>query len=94
MFLPPSPPTRSPRRRITSYNVCYTKLLRVVINPEESGEAHAKAYTLRVEYVLSVRGKVRRRPPGTENPALPTGEVEVTASSLAILNESKPLPFV
>jgi len=68
-------------------------IVQVVINPEESGEAHAKADALRVEYVLSVRGMVRRRPPGTENPTLPTGEVEVTASSLAILNESKPLPF-
>ncbi|GAB4372451.1 MAG: aspartate--tRNA ligase [Deltaproteobacteria bacterium] len=68
-------------------------IVQVVINPEESGEAHAKAESLRVEYVLSVRGTVRRRPAGTENPGLPTGEVEVAASSLAILNESKPLPF-
>jgi len=68
-------------------------IVQVVINPEESGESHAKADALRVEYVLSVRGTVRRRPEGTENPGLPTGEIEVAASSLAILNESKPLPF-
>jgi aspartyl-tRNA synthetase len=68
-------------------------LAQVVINPEGSAEAHAKADALRVEYVLSVRGVVRRRPAGTENPNLPTGEVEVAASSLAILNESKPIPF-
>jgi aspartyl-tRNA synthetase len=68
-------------------------LAQVVINPESSVEAHAKADALRVEYVLSVRGVVRRRPEGTENPNLPTGEVEVAATTLAILNESKPIPF-
>ncbi|MBI5419889.1 MAG: aspartate--tRNA ligase [Deltaproteobacteria bacterium] len=68
-------------------------LVQVVFSPEASPEAHAGADALRVEYVLSVRGKVRRRPPGTENRTLPTGEVEVAAVSLAILNESKPIPF-
>jgi aspartyl-tRNA synthetase len=68
-------------------------LVQVVFNPGDSPEAHAKADGLRVEYVLSVRGTVRRRPKGTENPNLPTGEVEVAAASLAILNESKPIPF-
>jgi aspartyl-tRNA synthetase len=68
-------------------------LIQVVFNPGESKESHAKADGLRVEYVLSVRGTVRRRPKGTENPSLPTGEVEVAAASLAILNESKPIPF-
>jgi aspartyl-tRNA synthetase len=68
-------------------------LVQVVFNPAESREAHAKADALRVEFVLSVRGTVRRRPKGTENPNLPTGEVEVATSSLAILNESKPIPF-
>jgi aspartyl-tRNA synthetase len=68
-------------------------LAQVVINPEGSVEAHTKADALRVEYVLSVRGVVRRRPEGTENPNLPTGEVEVAANTLAILNESKPIPF-
>ncbi len=68
-------------------------LVQVVFNPGESKEAHGKADSLRVEYVLSIRGTVRRRPKGTENPNLPTGEVEVAAASLAILNESKPIPF-
>jgi aspartyl-tRNA synthetase len=68
-------------------------IVQVVFNPGDSGEAHEKADALRVEYVLSVRGRVRRRPPGTENPGLATGEVEVAASVLTILNESKPLPF-
>ncbi len=68
-------------------------LVQVVFSPEGSPEAHAKADDLRVEYVLSVRGSVRRRPAGTENRNLPTGEIEVVASSFAILNESKPIPF-
>ena len=68
-------------------------LVQVVINPEGSVEAHAKADAIRAEYVLSVRGTVRRRPEGTENVNLPTGEVEVAATRLAILNESKPIPF-
>jgi len=68
-------------------------LVQVVVNPEGSADAHAKADEIRVEYVLSVRGVVRRRPAGTENRNLPTGEVEVAAASLAVLNESKPVPF-
>ena len=68
-------------------------LVQVVFNPGESSAAHGKADGLRVEYVLSIRGTVRRRPEGTENPNLPTGEIEVAAASLAILNESRPIPF-
>jgi aspartyl-tRNA synthetase len=68
-------------------------LVQVVINPEGSAQAHEKADAIRVEYVLSVRGVVRRRPAGTENRNLPTGEIEVAAASLSILNESKPIPF-
>jgi aspartyl-tRNA synthetase len=68
-------------------------LVQVVFNPGDSSDAHAKADELRVEYVLSVRGTVRKRPKGTENPNLPTGEVEVAVSKLAVLNESKPIPF-
>jgi aspartyl-tRNA synthetase len=68
-------------------------LAQVVIDPETSPEAHAKADALRSEYVISVRGKVRNRPEGTVNPNMPTGEVEVQAVSIAVLNESKPIPF-
>ncbi|MBI5575005.1 MAG: aspartate--tRNA ligase [Deltaproteobacteria bacterium] len=68
-------------------------LVQAVFNPGDSPESHAKADALRVEYVLSVRGTVRKRPQGTENPNLPTGEVEVAVSDLAVLNESKPIPF-
>ncbi|MGB5994088.1 MAG: aspartate--tRNA ligase [Candidatus Deferrimicrobiaceae bacterium] len=68
-------------------------IAQVVFSPDSFPEAHARAEALRAEFVLSVRGTVRRRPEGTENRNLPTGAVEVVASSIAILNESKPIPF-
>ncbi|CAA9410413.1 MAG: Aspartyl-tRNA synthetase @ Aspartyl-tRNA(Asn) synthetase [uncultured Quadrisphaera sp.] len=53
----------------------------------------AGGHDLRDEYCLTVTGEVRRRPVGNENPALPTGEVEVDATSLQVLTPSAPLPF-
>jgi aspartyl-tRNA synthetase len=63
----------------------------VVVRDEvlESSGAHG----LRNEYCIQVTGVVGRRPEGNENPNLPTGEVEVTASELKVLSESAPLPF-
>ncbi len=69
-------------------------LLQVVFSPEVSTAAHELAHGLRAEYVIKVKGKVRPRPEGTENPSLPTGKVEVYADYLEILNESAPLPFM
>ncbi|WP_347042725.1 aspartate--tRNA ligase [Brachybacterium nesterenkovii] len=51
------------------------------------------ALHLRNEYVLKVVGTVDRRPEGNENPALPTGSIEVTATDVEVLNASAPLPF-
>ncbi len=68
-------------------------IAQIVFFPDSFPDAHEKADALRAEYVLSVRGTVRRRPDGTENRNLPTGDVEVVASSVAILNESKAIPF-
>jgi aspartyl-tRNA synthetase len=51
------------------------------------------AHALRNEWVVAVTGEVRLRPDGSVNPALPTGEIEVVASSLDVLNEAAPLPF-
>jgi len=48
---------------------------------------------LRQEYVISVLGKVEKRPEGTENPNIPTGEIEILVELLEILNTCKPLPF-
>jgi aspartyl-tRNA synthetase len=51
------------------------------------------AHELRAEFCVLVRGEVRRRPAGNENPGLPTGDVEVAASGLEVLAEADPLPF-
>ncbi len=70
-----------------------TGKIQVVFSPEVSEELTEKAKKLRHEFVIAVEGKVRRRPEGTENPKLKTGEVEVYAESLKVLNKSLPLPF-
>src|ERR671923_2632807 len=67
-------------------------LAQVVCDPDRK-EAFAIAEGVRSEYVLRVTGKVRRRPAGTVNPELPTGEVEVLAHEVEILNPSAPPPF-
>jgi aspartyl-tRNA synthetase len=69
-------------------------LVQVVFNPELNPDSHKIAHEVRSEYVLAVRGKVNRRPEGTENPNLPTGEVEIPADELEILNKSETPPFV
>jgi len=72
-------------------------LTQVVIDPErspESAEAHAIANEARLEYVLRVEGVVVRRLPGKENPALSTGEIEVEAQHIDILNPAKTTPFL
>ncbi len=51
------------------------------------------AHALRAEFVIQVTGKVRLRPEGSANPNLPSGEVEVVAEDVVVLNESAPLPF-
>jgi aspartyl-tRNA synthetase len=68
-------------------------LVQVVGDPSCSAEAHAALDQVRLEYVIQVHGRVRRRPAGTENPNLPTGEVEVEAHAVRILNPARPLPF-
>jgi aspartyl-tRNA synthetase len=56
-------------------------------------DAHARAGELRLESVIHVRGPVQRRPKGTENRELPTGDVEVEAHVVDILNRAQPPPF-
>jgi len=68
-------------------------IVQVVFNPETSKECHKIASEMRNEYVISIKGKVALRPPGTENPKLPTGEIEVITHDTAILNPSKTPPF-
>ncbi len=70
-----------------------TGLVQVVFSPQVSAGAHEKADGIRGEYVLSVSGTVSPRPEGTVNPGLKTGEIEILADRLHILNESLPAPF-
>lgn len=67
-------------------------LVQVVFHPEQEA-VFAQAEHIRNEYVLQVRGYLRARPAGTENPALPTGAIEIEASVLTILNTADALPF-
>jgi aspartyl-tRNA synthetase len=68
-------------------------IVQVVFSPERNADAHRLAHRLRNEFVIAVRGEVMRRPEGTENLSLPTGDIEVHANYLEIINPSKPLPF-
>jgi aspartyl-tRNA synthetase len=68
-------------------------MTQVVCNPADAPEAAATAETVRSEYVVQVEGTVRARPEGMRNPKLATGDIEVVAHRLTILNASKPLPF-
>ena len=71
-----------------------TGIIQVVFSPEESPDAHRLAHELRNEFVLAIRGKVSKRPEGTENPNLSTGEIEVMTDQLEILNRAETPPFV
>ncbi|WP_457567022.1 aspartate--tRNA ligase [Desulfurobacterium sp.] len=70
-----------------------TGKVQVVISPEIDEELTEKAKKIKDEYVLAVKGKVRRRPEGTENPKISTGKIEVYVEELKVLNRSLPLPF-
>jgi aspartyl-tRNA synthetase len=68
-------------------------LTQVVFHPEKNREAFQAAEAIRPEWVLKVTGTVDKRQPGTENPKLPTGAVEVTATAVDVLNKAKTPPF-
>ena len=68
-------------------------LLQVVFNPEHSEAAHELAGSLRSEWVVQITGKVVKRLPGAENPELPTGSVELSATKIVVLNKSLTPPF-
>jgi aspartyl-tRNA synthetase len=68
-------------------------ITQVVLDKEKSSAAHAKAEAARSEFVVAVKGRVRRRAAGLENPNMATGDIEVVASELLLLNESKTPPF-
>src|SRR5437016_5988412 len=68
-------------------------LTQVVFRPEENAEVASEARSLGSEDVIEVSGKVAARVPGTENPKLATGDIEVIPSRLQILNRADALPF-
>lgn len=68
-------------------------IVQVVFDPRVSQESHKVAEETRPEYVLGVRGEVRRRPEGTENPDMQTGQVEVVVREIEVMNSSITPPF-
>ncbi len=68
-------------------------ITQVICDPERSPEAHRVASELRSEYVIQVTGAVARRLPGTENPNLSTGSIEVVAEQIQVLNPARTTPF-
>jgi aspartyl-tRNA synthetase len=68
-------------------------LTQIVCNEEKAPEAHAKAKEVRGEYVLAVTGEVVLRDENARNPKLSTGDVEVQATEVVILNDARTLPF-
>jgi aspartyl-tRNA synthetase len=69
-------------------------LTQVVFRPDLNPEVHSKAEAIRNEFVMAVKGRVESRPEGMANPNLSTGEIDIEASELKILNESETPPFL
>lgn len=70
-----------------------TGLVQVVLDKELAPEAHAKGETARPEFVIAATGTVRRRDAGLENPNMATGDIEVVATELLLLNDARTPPF-
>ncbi len=70
----------------------HTGVIQVVFDPD-TPESFAIAERVRNEFVLRIKGRVRRRPEGTENPEMPTGQIEVLGIDIEILNASETPPF-
>jgi aspartyl-tRNA synthetase len=68
-------------------------MIQVVFNPEKNHDAWTKAETIRNEYAVAIKGVVTKRPEGTVNLDLPTGEVEVYADTLDVFSSAKTPPF-
>jgi aspartyl-tRNA synthetase len=69
-------------------------IVQITAHPDVEPQAHAAAIDVRNEFVVQVRGVVRRRPAGMENPGLATGEIEIEAREVRILNPARTPPFV
>ena len=70
-----------------------TGIVQIVFDKERNPALHAKAGSVRSEYVLAVVGQVKLRDAATVNKNLPTGEIEIVAAELRVLNDSKTPPF-
>ncbi|MEG3440072.1 aspartate--tRNA ligase [Pannus brasiliensis CCIBt3594] len=69
-------------------------IVQIVSDPQRTPDSHPAAESVRSEYVIKVTGRVSQRPPESLNPRLPTGEIEIYADSIEILNGvTKQLPF-
>ncbi|MDQ3539695.1 MAG: OB-fold nucleic acid binding domain-containing protein, partial [Chloroflexota bacterium] len=68
-------------------------ITQIVFNPQVARDAHETASRLRNEFVIKVTGTVNVRPEGTENPRMATGQIELEAYEIEILNEAKTPPF-
>jgi aspartyl-tRNA synthetase len=68
-------------------------ITQIVFEPTYNAVAHDQAKKLRSEYVVSIEGKVRKRPEGTENDSIPTGQIDVMVDKLIILNQADTPPF-
>lgn len=68
-------------------------ITQIVFNPQVARDAHETASRLRNEFVIKVTGTVNVRPEGTENPRMATGQIELEAHEIEILNEAKTPPF-
>ena len=69
-------------------------IVQVTINPNLSKETLEAISNVRMEWVLQITGSVQKRPGGMENPKMQTGEVEIIAESIEVLNPAKTLPFM
>jgi aspartyl-tRNA synthetase len=68
-------------------------VVQVVVSPDSSDLSFQRSNAVRAEFVVAVEGQVRRRPSGTENPQMATGQIEVATVELEILNAARALPF-
>ncbi|MGC9323433.1 MAG: aspartate--tRNA ligase [Desulfomonilia bacterium] len=71
-----------------------TGIAQVVFNPETQPEAHAKGHILKPEFCIAIEGELQKRPEEMRNPSMVTGDVEIIADGVRVLNESQTPPFV
>lgn len=69
-------------------------IVQVTVNPNASKETLEHVANVRMEWVLQITGIVHKRPAGMENPKMPTGEIELIAETVDVLNQAKTLPFM